>query len=186
MSVTIPTITLSGQVASMARATIDGTPNTGVTATESKSGQQHVTKLTLSALVVSAIAAAGAEAVGKLLYTFPAGAVLLRAAHLDLELTNTDGDIDADTPDIGLGTTIASGANATLEAVGTGAENVLTGQTTDDCDGTATVKGVTDQALTIQANDDHTVYLNVADTWADDDTGLKATGTVTLEWVDLS
>lgn len=186
MSVTIPTITLAGAVANLTRATVDGTAESGVTAVEEQSGQQQVTKLTFTDLAVAAIAAAAAEAVGKLLYTLPAGAILVRAAYMDAGLEGTDALIDADTPDIGLGTLIGSGAVATLDLVGAAAENVLTGQLAANCTGTRTVKGVTDQGLTIAPGDSHAVYLNVADTWAGADAGLKATGTIILEWVNLS
>lgn len=144
----------------------------------------HVTVLQVDS-TLPAIAGGANLAVGKLLYTFPAGAIIVRGAHMNVAITQTDGNIDADTPDIGLGTTIASGAVAVLG--GTPAfENILTGQTATDCDGTPTVKTV-DAALVIEAAGDHTVYLNVADGWAaSGDAGALIQGTVTLEWTYLS
>ena len=65
-------------------------------------------------------------------------------------------------------------------------EDILTGQPAANCTGTRTVKGVTDQALMVKAGDSHGIYLNVADGWAGADAGLKATGTIILEWVALS
>ena len=184
-SVSIPTITLAGGVANMTRSTSNGTAGTSVTASESVAGQQHVTTLTFSSLTVDAIAGAAAEAVGVLLYTLPSGATLVRASYMSVALSNTDTTIDADTPDVGIGTVIATGAVATLDGTAT-FENILTGQTAADCTGTATVQGVTNQALVIATGGAHTVYLNVADTWAGSETALKATGTVTLEWVSIS
>jgi hypothetical protein len=35
-------------------------------------------------------------------------------------------------------------------------------------------------------NDAKTIYLNIADTWAGADANVLATGTVILEWVNLS
>jgi hypothetical protein len=105
---------------------------------------------------------------------------------MDVGLTNTDSTIDADTPDVGLGTLKGDGANATLDAVGAAAENILTGQTAADVTGTKTTKGVSDQALVINPADARTIYLNIADTWAGADTMVKATGTIVIEWVNLS
>jgi hypothetical protein len=184
-SVSIPTITLAGGVANMTRSTGDGTANTSVTASESKAGQQHVTTLTFTDLAISAIAGAADEAVGKLLYTLPAGATLVRAAYMEVSLSSTGATIDADTPDVGIGTTIASGAVAVLG--GTAAfENIITGQTLANTTGTASAVGVTNAPLVITTTGSHLVYLNVADGWAGSDAGLKATGTVILEWVNIS
>ena len=186
MSVTIPTITLAGAVANLTRATVAGTAGTGVTAVEQQSGQQQVTKLTLSAFTIAAIAAGAAEAIGKLIYTLPAGAILVRAAYIDVGLEGTDALIDADTPDIGVGTLIGTGAVATLDLVDAAAEDILSGQLAANCTGTHTDKGVTDQGLVIKAGDSHAVHLNVADTWAGADAGLIANGTIVLEWINLS
>lgn len=158
-----------------------GAAATGVTATEYGDGINHVTKLTFSAKAVAAVAGAADEGIGVLMYTFPAGNILVRAAYMSIALGDTADLIDADTPDGGLGTTVASGAVALLS--GTAAfENILTGQTFNDVNGTAEVKTVSDQPLTIAAGGNHTVYLNLADGWAGADAGVTATGTIVLEW----
>lgn len=140
----------------------------------------HVTVLTIQGALPD-IAGGASLAVGRLLYTFPAGPIIVHGAHMNVALQETEGNITADTPDIGLGTTIASGAVAVLG--GTAAfENILTGQTAADCDGTATVKTVHCE-LVIESSGDHTVYLNVADGWAaSGDNGALFAGTVTLKW----
>lgn len=153
------------------------------TVKEYGSAYNHTTVLTLtgSSAVLPAIAGGANLAVGKLLYTLPAGAVIVNGSKLNVAITKTQGNITADTPDIGLGTTIASGAVAVLG--GTAAfENILTGQTAADCNATATVKTV-DTSLVIETADAHGVYLNVADGWAaSGDTGAILSGTVTLHW----
>lgn len=161
-----------------------GTAATGVTAVEYGDEYMHTTVLTVDT-VLPPIAGGADLAIGKLLYTLPAGAILIEGAHMSLAITQTDDNITADTPDGGLGTTIASGAVAVLG--GTAAfENILTGQTFDDCDGTPEVKTV-DTRLVIEASDDHTVYFNVADGWASDgDAGALLTGTVVLRWSKMS
>lgn len=169
---------------SNAAASPVGTANTGTTAEEVPSGRSNVTVLTVDT-TLPAIAGGAALAVGKLLYTFPAGPIVIHGARMDLAITQTDGNITADTPDGGLGTTLASGANATLSAAGAATENVLAGQTFDDCNGTAEEKTV-DTSLVIEAADNHTLYFNVADTWAaSGDAAALLEGTVVVEWTHL-
>jgi len=160
-----------------------GTANTGITAEEYGSGPYHVTKLTVDT-AMPAIAGGAALAVGKLLYTLPAGNILILAAHMALTLQEDDGNITADTPDGGLGTVIGSGAVSVLDGTGT-FEDILTGQTFNDCDGTEEVAMV-QTSLTILSTAAKTVHFNLADTWAssgEDD--LALTGTVLLVWIHL-
>jgi len=161
-----------------------GTAGTGVTAVEYGNGYNHTTVLTLAA-TVPAIAGGAALAVGNLIYTLPAGACLVESAYMSAAITQADGNINADTPDVGIGTVIASGAVAVLGGTAT-FENIITGQTAADCNGTATVKTATPTAgtpLAIETGDAHTIHLNVADTWAaSGDTGASLTGTVLLNW----
>jgi len=161
----------------------EGIQATSTAVTEDGPGGLHKTTITVKGLNLGAIAGAANEATGALAYTLPAGAIVVKSAYMSIGLTNTDGNIDADTPDLGIGTTVASGAVAVLS--GTAAfENILTGQTAGDVTGTATVKTVADQILVIEASGDHTVYLNIADGWAGaETTGVVATGTIVLEWV---
>jgi len=98
-----------------------------------------------------------------------------------MALTQTDGNITADTPYVGIGTTVASGVVSDL--TGTAAfDNMLENQAADDCNGTAEVKHLA-TSLVIATAGDHTVYFNVADTWAssgDDACGIA--GTIIIEW----
>ncbi len=159
-----------------------GTAATGVTAVESGDGGQHTTVLTVSS-VLPAIAGGADAAVGKLLYTLPAGACIVNMAYMSMSINQTESNINADTPDVGLGTTIGSGANALLSDVGAAAENILTGQTAADCAGLVKVKTVADQVLVIEAGGDHTIYFNAADGWAaDGDSAAVLAGTVVLHW----
>lgn len=131
-----------------------------------------------------AIAGGANLGVGKALITFPAGVIRVFGSYMSVAIKQTTGNITADTPDGGLGTTIASGVVATLD--GTAAfENILTGQTFNDCNGTAEVAHVTTD-LMIAAADSHTVYFNVADGWAaSGDTGALLTGTVGILWAKM-
>ena len=161
-----------------------GAANTGTTAVEYGDGMTHKTVLTVNT-TLPAIAGGANLGVGKLLYTFPAGAIIVDGAYMSLAITQSQGNITADTPDGGLGTVIASGVVATLDGTGT-FEDILTGQTFNDCNGTAEVKTAIPTGgvpLVIEAGAAHTVYFNVADGWAaSGDAAATLTGTVVLSW----
>lgn len=164
-----------------------GTAGSGVTAVEYGSGFRHRTVLTL-ATTLPAIAGGANLGVGKLIYTLPAGAILIHGAKMSVAITQTQAHINADTPDVGVGTVIASGAVATLD--GTAAfENIITGQTAANCTGTPSVVALQPTAgadLFIAAASAHTIHLNVADGWAaSGDAAALLTGTVAIEWTFL-
>lgn len=166
--------------------TNNGTVATGSTVTsEVSDGYNHTTTISVNTTLGS-IAGGAALSLGKLLYTFPAGNIKVNTAYMSIAITQTQGNINANTPDVGLGTTVGSGVNALLSAVGAAAENILTGQTAANCTGTATVKTV-GMNLVIESADDHTVYLNAAATWAaSGDAAALLTGTVVLNWSFIS
>lgn len=161
-----------------------GTPATGVTAVEYGDGVHHKTVLTIDT-VLPAIAGGANLGVGKLIYTFPAGNVQVQAASMDVAIKQSTNKITADTPEIGLGTVIASGAVDVLSGTAT-FEDILTASVAADCNGTAT-KAMPALAapVSILAADAHTVHLNTADGWAaQGDPAAKLTGTVTLYWIN--
>lgn len=164
-----------------------GTANTGVTAVEYGDGRLHQTVLTVSVTDAVDIDDTAALADGYLLYTFPAGAIVIESAYMSMALTVASTEAQSDTPDVGLGTVIASGAVATLDGTGT-FEDIITGQTAADANGSATVKTAIPTAGTpfvIETGDAHTLHFNVADTWAND-TGGDLTGdiagTIVVNW----
>ena len=162
----------------------NGTVGTGVTATELLVGpNHHITTLTFSSLAIGSVTNAS-KAIGALIYTLPAGIILVKGASMSVGLAGSGTACDADTPDVGLGTTVGSGAQAVLSGVGAAAENILTGQTAGDVASTATTKTL-DCTLAVEAADNHTVYQNVADGWAGT-ADITASGTVIIEWVALS
>lgn len=157
-----------------------GTVATGVTAVENGDAQHHKTTLTVSKALGN-IPGGADLALGTLLYTLPAGVCNVKLTHMSVSVQQQDGNIDADTPDGGIGTTLANGVVAVLG--GTAAfENMLTGQTFDDCDGTAELQTLA-TSLVVKAADNHTVYFNIADGWAaSGDAGAVVAGTVIIEW----
>ena len=161
-----------------------GTSETGVTAQEFISGHCHQTVLTLSgvALVIGDNENLG---VGAKLYTFPTGAIVIQEAYMSVGITLTTGTPTTDTPDVGLGTVIASGAVAVLGGTST-FENLLTGQTAADVAGTATVKTIATQTLAIETAGVKAVFFNAADGWANvDNTAATLAGTVVLNWTHM-
>lgn len=161
-----------------------GTPGTGVTATEQGNKYYHITDLSL-AVTAPAIAGGANLAVGNLIYTYPAGALLVTAAYMAVAFTESDGNITADTPDVGVGTVIGSGVVAVLGGTAT-FENHITGQTAAGCAGQVTTFGGQPTAgadFAIATGDAHTVYLNWADGWAASGEAAGAvSGTVRLIW----
>lgn len=157
-----------------------GVAATGVTAVEHGDGIHHKTTLTVAATLGN-IPGGADLGLGVLLYTLPAGVINVRSTYMSLAIQQVDGNITADTPDVGIGTTIASGVVAVLG--GTAAfENLLTGVAADDCDGTAELSQVQTD-LVIAAADNHTIYFNCADGWAaSGDTGAGVAGTLIIEW----
>ena len=165
-----------------------GTEAADVTATEYGDGRNHTTVLTISGMSIS-IAGAAAEAVGKLLYTFPAGAHVQEVTYMSVGLTG-GGTVDTDTPDVGIGSVIATGAVSLLNGTAT-FEDYITGQTATNCSGTATVAMTAATAgygtgISLNAAADaKTVHLNLADTWAGADT-ITAAGTVVIKWTSMA
>ena len=151
------------------------------TATEYGNSEWHKTELTIAGFQFGDIAGTDSLGLGQKIYTFPAGSIIVKSTYMSIALQQTDSHVTADTPEIGLGTVVASGVIDVLTGT---FENILTGQAADDCDGTAEVKTVADQILVIESGDAHTVYLNIADVWAvGGDDKLGCLGTVVIEWV---
>ena len=175
----------------MARSNTMPEGNSGVTVHAGFSAVHYGGEAGVWRTVVTANTAFGAIAGGASLglglkaISFPAGDVQVFNTKMALALTQSDGNVNADTPDIGIGTTVASGAVAVLG--GTAAfENILTGQTAANCTGTATSAFVNTQ-LVIPAANSHDVFVNVADGWAaDGDAALGLTGTVTILWAKVA
>jgi hypothetical protein len=167
------------------RAIAYGTPGTGVTAVEhSVDGVNYLSILTLDEVALT-IGDNAALSGGALIYTFPAGSIVVRGVRRSLAMTLTTGTPKTDTPELGLGTTQGTGANATLGAVAATAEDVSGPQAMADINGTVAV--LTDALnKVIESAGAHTVYLNHADTYADvDDTAATVSGTIAIQWSKL-
>lgn len=165
-----------------------GTPATNVTAVEYGDGRNHCTVLTLSAVAVTTGNNASLG-VGSLLYTLPAGAQEIDSAYVEVGLTLA-GTPTAQTPVLGLGTTIASGAVSVLS--GTAAfQNIMAGAALADIAGTVKKNFATPTSpplyVATSGGVNHTIYLNFAVAWASQtSTAATANGTVTIYWRTLA
>lgn len=126
-------------------------------------------------------------AFGKKIYDFPEGYIKILACVVDVTLSAATCTA---TPEVGVGTVLAAGVNATLGAAGATTENILDGTAMSaiDADGTQyLVNGAleSDQAAGF---DGHTtpvdLYINFAAGWgAADDVTIE--GTVEITWMHI-
>lgn len=166
------------------------TAGTGVTKEERGDGRNVTVTLSFTDLVLGAPTAGGNSAHGAILCTLPNSNLLLTAISCKIALTV--GTTTTDTPDVGLGTVIATGAQALLSATATW-EDIITGQTYPDCAGTndyfgTVFSGVVTDATTVplikSAGAGTKIHLNAADGWAAGVTGnLTATGYVVINFL---
>lgn len=156
-----------------------GTAATGCSAAEFGDGHLHRTVLTFADLAIITPTAAANKAGGVKIYSFPAGVVVTRAQYINASLNAINDVCAADTPVIGIGTTIGSGAVAVLSGTA-GFVNMTAGAAVADCNATEKLNTVNTQ-LVVNAADSHDVFLNVAGSWTGADS-ITATGTVVIEW----
>lgn len=113
-----------------------------------------------------------------------AASIYVLGGGFSLSLEESDGNITADTPDVGMGTTVASGVVSVLS--GTAAfENVFTGQTMNDCNGTVESNYIP-LATPVSCATTDEVYLNLADGWAasgEGADGLVASGYCVIDFI---
>ena len=165
-----------------------GEAGTGVTVVEKASGVFHVTEITIPAddpLALIEPTEAADLGGGSLLYTFPAGRCLITHAYTNLDWEGSEA-VKADTPEVGLGVKVATGAVAVLSG-DADFENILTGQTQSggvekDVDNMVVSAAA---SVAIETDDtDRGVYLNIADGWAAAGK-VSVSGVVIIHWTAL-
>ena len=166
-----------------------GTQSPGTELAEYGDGNQMNSVIEFTDLVVGTPAAGANKGMGVKIFTFPAGMHLCIVSSIAVGLTV--GGVTTDTPDMGLGSVIATGTVAVLSGTAT-FEDYLTGQTASDCAGTTVRKalgataGIGTGIALNQVGDVKDVFLNVADGWNAGVTGdLTATGRIVLSWFKL-
>jgi hypothetical protein len=157
-----------------------GAAGTSVTATEYGDGHNHFTYLATGYITDAYTFADNASlGVGYLAYTFPSGAIVVESAYMTVRILAASTEIKTDTPDVGIGTAVATGDISVLSSIAA-SENILTGQTMANCNGNWKTVTVANQPLAIASGDAHTVYVNCANGWADD-TGGDLTANLNFE-----
>lgn len=164
-----------------------GVAGTNCKAEEYGDGHVHTTVLILTDVVLGAPTAGANEAVGALIYTFPAGVHVHEVTYQNVGLTI--GTVTTDTPDVGIGSVIGTGNVNVLGGTAT-FEDYVDGSAAADCAGTPLVVGPVGATAGVltgislnKAADVKAVHLNAADGWNAGVTGnLTATGIVTLKW----
>ena len=159
-----------------------GTAGAGTTATEYKWMRDRTTVLAMAGVMPAV--AVGAQAEGLLSYTFPAGVHRVQRVTMSVGIDGAEGVNDADTPEVGVGSVIATGAVANLTGT-TGFDDLSTQTTAANLTGTPTVFALDPTEIGMKMNlatGVKTVHLNMADTWVGTDTGPVLSGTVTIEW----
>lgn len=160
-------------------------------ATEYGDGYNHVTLLTLTDFIIGAPSASNNLAIGNIVYTFPAGVQVI--GFMEYNIALTAGTQTDDTPEIGIGSVIGSGAIATLDN-GTMEDYILSNAWSTTLDGVAgeilgplgASAGVHTGIALNQAGDSKNVLLNSADGWHASITGnLTATGTIKIVWTTI-
>jgi hypothetical protein len=152
----------------------------GTLTSEEGGGGQHLTKLTFT----DTLSVAGAAlAAGALSYTMPAVPCMLRGAYMSGTLTAAT---ETGTPEIGLGTVVGAGANATLGAVGTTSEDLIEGTASEafSSGGTAFTRNSLVAKLPLILAASAVIHVNYALTYtATED--VTVAGTLWLDWVEL-
>ncbi len=108
-------------------STGNGTVTTGGTTAVIELGDSvnHLVKLTMTSFVIGTIVSSTSLGIGASMYTLPAGALIVDQATLTGSIV-TSGSTKTGTPEIGIGTVIASGAVAVLSGTQT-FQNVMSG-----------------------------------------------------------
>lgn len=156
----------------------NGTPASNVTAVHYGDGINVTAILTLTNVVLT-VGTSENLGVGVLIYTLPGGNITVNSSYMELGID--DVSTTTDTPDVGLGTVIASGAVTTLGGTAT-FEDIQTGVAADDTNGTAEI-AASAPGLNVLTGGAHTVHFNAADTWGTNaDQAGTVTGTVVLRY----
>ena len=149
-------------------------------------GNKFITTFSLNSKQVSITS--GAFRTGFLLGTFPGSqgtgvnAIPIHNSAAGYALSIQGGGVvDADTPTVGVGREVASGAVGVLSSTH---EDVIEDGDFADCSGTVLKWMDTPSILDVHNNADRELYLNFAATWAGNDT-IEVSGTVTIEWSKL-
>ena len=168
------------------------------TATEYGDGFWHITKLTMTAFAIGTSDDNASLAIGAKFYSLPAGAYVIEGAEI-LGGVTAAVSVTAQTPEVGIGTTVGTGVIAnlstTMEDIVDGGANGLIGgsNTAPDVAGTTFAKGTIATSkggiyIAASGGKARDLFLNVAVAWADVTApgAVTFTGTITVKWRKLT
>lgn len=147
-----------------------GTAGTSIAAIELGDGMTRRTILKVTAPIsIVTTPDTAALAGGALIYTFPAGQIIIHEVYGDVGIEINDATNEGDTPEVGLGTVIGAGAIATLGASDPLMEDIWGPHVVTGCDvgaaPTDAIQQVTNPAKILLGAGVHLVHFNMADTW---------------------
>jgi hypothetical protein len=155
--------------------------------TEASDGINYTSKFTLASFSLGNCADNASLAIGNSLGLFfpQTGVFAVKRVSINLGLTAAISNT-AQTPVVGLGTVIGSGAVADLTGTAT-FQSYFVGTAVADLTGTRLVKSLVPTTPEILTGGVHTVFLNAAAAWADIAAvaPVLATGTIVFEWTVL-
>ncbi len=149
---------------------LTGTAGTSISALEMGVGTLRRTILKVTT-PISVVTTPHSESLGDgiLIYTFPAGQIVLHDIYGDVGLEIDDASLVGDTPEVALGGTLTTGAVATIGASNVTDENIWGPHVAAGCDVGATVadagQWLTTADAIIAATASHAVYFNCAYGW---------------------
>lgn len=171
-----------------------GAAGTGCVAEEHGDAVYHITKLTCTAVAMGTGGDNADLAIGALVYTFPAGAIMIMDGSVKGIFDQASHGTIPD-GEIGLGTVVGSTAVDTIAEVGATSGDIMRGQAISSYVLGTTVATVgstpvTTGGITVIASgaSPRTVYLNLAATWPDiaAPEAVTFTGVVTFRWRIIS
>ncbi len=162
-----------------------GTPGTGWTATEYGDSWQRVTLLRATSSVPTiAISGAGAAGVGQTIYTFPSKDIVVGPPG-KYAIKITAASHPTDTPVVGLGTVVASGAVSVLSGTAT-FQDIVTGTAVTGVDGSLNTFGIDKTGVFKSAGSTPKLFLNLAATWTGADTLTIGVGSsIIFRWYPM-
>jgi len=163
------------------------TAGTTVVTNETGNGIDFTSRLTLTAFAIGTSGDNASLGIGASLFSYPAGAYMVKRVTLNLGITAAI-SVTAQTPLVGLGTVIATGAVSVLSGTPT-FQDSLAGVAVADVAGTKKLYSNTPPTapLVVATGGVHACFLNVAVAWADVVAAgaVTADGTVTVEWMKV-
>lgn len=162
-----------------------GTPGTGWTATEYGDSTQRLTVLRATSSVAKfTIAANASEGHGQAIYTFPTKDLFIGPpAKYTIGITAASNP--SDTPVLGLGTVVASGAISVLSGTAT-FQDISTGTALSGENGAFNTFGIDKTGVFKQANTTPTLFLNIAGAFSGADTlTIKPGSTIMFRWYPM-